>query len=364
MIIIGLIVFFGCKKEENTVNLKTNNVAKKDTLPTLITQKIFNITYTSAVSGGIIISDGGDSIIEKGVCWSTSQQPTINDNKTVDGYGVGSFISFINNLTKDTKYYVRAYAKNKIGVGYGEEQEFYTLSDIVPPFVTTIMVYDIKSFSAKVKSKVISNGGENLYERGICWDTVANPDINDNKLSSGNDTGVFVIEIDSLKPNTKYYVKSYAINSKGVSYGNELMFSTIDAPQYVVCNDTFFISIYNQTIQWYNDSYDSTGAVSKSDGTSNTDIIVQKQGNGSYAALICKKLSDYGYNDWFLPSEDELFCIYQNKDNISGISFINYWSSTEFDVNNAVTINFYTGNKENNTKNTANGVICIKRKKK
>ena len=224
MIIIGLIVFFGCKKEENTVNLKTNNVAKKDTLPTLITQKIFNITYTSAVSGGIIISDGGDSIIEKGVCWSTSQQPTINDNKTVDGYGVGSFISFINNLTKDTKYYVRAYATNKAGTAYGEDKSFYTTS---VPIVTTLPVINITSYSAECGGTVISDGGSQVIVKGVCWSTTPNPTINNFCTANGSGLGSFVSVISNLKEDTVYYVRAYATNANGTGYGEEYSFKPV-----------------------------------------------------------------------------------------------------------------------------------------
>lgn len=78
---------------------------------------------TTATCGGNITSDGGSSIIAKGVCWDVTQTPTINGSKTADGSGY-NFTSAINGLTPNTKYYVRAYATNNVGTGYGNEQEF------------------------------------------------------------------------------------------------------------------------------------------------------------------------------------------------------------------------------------------------
>jgi len=96
-------------------------------IPTLTTTAISAISATSATSGGIIISDGGVSIIARGVVWSTSTNPTINlTTKTSDGTGTGSFTSSLTNLVPKTTYYVRAYATNSTGTGYGNEISFTT----------------------------------------------------------------------------------------------------------------------------------------------------------------------------------------------------------------------------------------------
>lgn len=92
----------------------------------VMTAEISNITSTSATSGGYIISDINASVTEKGVCWSTNPNPTIADNKTVDGDGIGLFNSFITNLNSDIRYYLRAYATNSNGTVYGNEVSFLT----------------------------------------------------------------------------------------------------------------------------------------------------------------------------------------------------------------------------------------------
>ena len=91
--------------------------------------QITNITGATAISGGSTINDNGSTIIEKGVCWSTNQNPTIVGNKTTNGIGSDDFISNITLLTAETTYYVRAYATNSVGTSYGSQLSFTTLSN-------------------------------------------------------------------------------------------------------------------------------------------------------------------------------------------------------------------------------------------
>jgi len=93
----------------------------------VVTNPITNITSTTATGGGNIKSDGGFPITERGVCWSTSQNPTVSDSKTIDGSGIGSFTSNLTGLTLNTLYYVRAYATNTKGTMYGNQVNFKTV---------------------------------------------------------------------------------------------------------------------------------------------------------------------------------------------------------------------------------------------
>ena len=96
----------------------------KGILAIITTSSILNLTQTTAVCGGTINNDGGFPVTERGICWSTSPNPTIADNKTIDGSGIGSFTSNLNGLISGTTYYVRAYAKNAAGIAYGNEISF------------------------------------------------------------------------------------------------------------------------------------------------------------------------------------------------------------------------------------------------
>ena len=97
-------------------------------VPTVTTSLVSEVATTSATCGGNVTSDGGASVTVRGVCWSTSQNPTVNDSHTTDGGGMGSFTSNITGLAANTIYYVRAYATNSAGTAYGEEVTFTTLS--------------------------------------------------------------------------------------------------------------------------------------------------------------------------------------------------------------------------------------------
>ncbi|MBQ6728733.1 MAG: hypothetical protein IJQ83_01215 [Bacteroidales bacterium] len=96
-------------------------------LPTVTTTAVSNIAPTTAMSGGNVIADGGADITARGICWSTSQTPTISGNHTTDGTGTGSFNSTMTGLTPNTTYYVRAYATNSEGTAYGEVVSFTTM---------------------------------------------------------------------------------------------------------------------------------------------------------------------------------------------------------------------------------------------
>ena len=105
-------------------------------LPTVTTNVVTNITSSSATCGGNVTFDGGFDITARGVCWGTKPNPTINDNKTNDGNGTGSFTSNLTNLTENTTYYVRAYATNEKGTSYGEEKSFTTMEKTVDQTIT------------------------------------------------------------------------------------------------------------------------------------------------------------------------------------------------------------------------------------
>ena len=91
-----------------------------------------NAFGATAISGGNVTKDGDDVISARGVCWSTDHNPTIEDNKTVDGTGTGEFISTLTGLTPEVTYYLRAYATNFAGTAYGEEISFSTIQPVLP----------------------------------------------------------------------------------------------------------------------------------------------------------------------------------------------------------------------------------------
>jgi uncharacterized protein (TIGR02145 family) len=98
------------------------------TLPTLTTTSVTSITSTTAISGGDVTSNGGGSVTSRGVCYDTTNNPTILDSKVVSGSGLGTFSTNLTGLKGYTKYFVRAYATNSVGTAYGNEYSFTTTS--------------------------------------------------------------------------------------------------------------------------------------------------------------------------------------------------------------------------------------------
>jgi hypothetical protein len=205
-----LILLSGCKKENSRL------------LPS-ITIKVSEITPNSITMAGSI-TNYGDTILNKGVCWSTNQNPTIADHKTNNNSDPDNFTSLITGLTPTTTYYVRAYATNSTGTGYSSQYIVKTLA--LSPTLTTWSVTDVTDTKATAGGNISSDGGAPVTERGVCWSTSQNPTVNDLKTLDGTGTGYFNSIVTGLISNTTYYLRAYATNSTGTSYGNQVSFTT------------------------------------------------------------------------------------------------------------------------------------------
>jgi pectate lyase len=194
------------------------------TLPELTTITASDIKGETAISGGNVSYNGGAPVSAQGVCWNTTGNPSIADNKSSDSTNVSNYQSLMKNLVPNTTYFYRAYATNVAGTGYGEVASFTTLS-VQLPAVTTSPVSSLRYFKAKGNGIVTGDGGA-WTTRGICWNTTGNPTISDNKVLCGVNLGAFSGNMENLAEATKYYVRAYASNSVGIVYGNEISFTT------------------------------------------------------------------------------------------------------------------------------------------
>lgn len=142
-LLIGVfcILSYSCQKKDDspTPAPVTKTPTNTNTNPTTATKKpsvttatVGNITASSATCGGIITADGGSAITAEGVCWSTTNTPTVNNDYTTDGTGINSYISSITGLQPNTTYYVRAYATNTNGTAYGTVSSFKTSLAVAP----------------------------------------------------------------------------------------------------------------------------------------------------------------------------------------------------------------------------------------
>lgn len=247
-------------------------------LATISTNPMTTITKSSSLSGGNITSDGGASITARGVCWSTSQNPTIDNSKTIDGTGKGIFSSTITGLQAYTTYYVRAYATNVVGTVYGQEISFKTLSDS-PPTVTSSggIAGLIASTCAHVGGKVVDDVALQVIEQGIYYGTSNNPDISgiQVKIENMESDKSYGTDLIKLNPNTVYYVKAYAKNVNGIGFGSTISFTTkpkdfvtvngVNWAKYNVSSPDYFVSheydygMYYQWNRFVGWSYEGTG---------------------------------------------------------------------------------------------------------
>jgi hypothetical protein len=330
------------------------------TIPTVYTNSINNITSSTSNSGGNISFDGGSTVLARGVCWNTSGNPLVSNNKTTDGSGNGNFTSLLSNLTPNTLYYYRAYATNSIGTGYGSQSSFTTTTQ---PTISTSTISNITTTSALGGGKIVSASNESVLSSGVCWSTTTLPTISNSHTSDGTSVGIFISSITGLTSNTKYYLRAYYTMSYGTVYGDEVSFTTnaetklsigmqylggliayLDASGkhgFVVTSNsnwqipapwapnTDCVSTANfNEIEPYN-----TYGITKSGGRRNTDIIYAYFGDGNYAASNCQNLTIGSANkgDWYLPSLGEMEQIILNKDKLQNLTippFDQIWTST------------------------------------
>jgi CubicO group peptidase (beta-lactamase class C family) len=234
--ILTLCLLLSCNREGD-ITVGTKSVR-------LTTKVVENITASSAQSGGSISNDGGTVITERGVVWSTARNPTIAlSTKTSDGMGSGVFSSRLTGLLPSTTYFARAYATNQAGTEYGNEISFVTETNF--PTLTTSAISNITSSTVISGGAILKDGGNPILARGVVWSTAPNPIITlATKTNDGTGTGNFISTLTGLSSSTQYYLRSYATNAAGTSYGNEIVFVT-DGPW-----DELDVAIANKMAQY------------------------------------------------------------------------------------------------------------------
>lgn len=207
-------------------------------VPTVTTGQVTDITHNSAKVKGDVSSDGGQTVTERGICYSKNPNPTILYSYKVTSSGTtGGYTCALTGLDDGTTYYARAYAINSKGVAYGDDVTFETKAYSVPT-VTTATVTNISYETATAGGNVTSDGDLTVTERGVCYSTSPTPTTEDTKVQAAeNGTGEFTCNLTGLTNNTKYYVRAYAINSKGTAYGEDVSFTTVEFGKPVVVTE-------------------------------------------------------------------------------------------------------------------------------
>lgn len=223
-----LVIVFAILLAQTKASAQPPVPTETDTLaPFVTTAGIAVFNESAATMGGNVTGDGGAPVTERGVVYSSTHTlPTLGDSKVIIGAGTGVYSQNVTGLTGGTLYYVRAYATNVIGTSYGSVVTVTT--NPIPPITVTNAVADITNTTATVGGTVTFGGGATVTERGVVWSTVnTTPTVTDTKIQMGTGAGAFTSTMSGLVLGTTYYVRAYAINSAGTSYG--MVFSFIPA---------------------------------------------------------------------------------------------------------------------------------------
>ena len=193
-----------------------------DTIPLIDTYTVKDVTQYSAVPSGQVISNGGQEVMERGICYSTEPRPKIEDMHVALGSGIGPFECQLTDLSPDTRYYVCAYAVCTKDVYYGDQLVFDT--KVLPMAVRTIAVSDVTASRVKCEGEVIRDGGLEVTECGFCWGKEHNPTIEGLHIKVDVGMCEFSGYFSGLEKGQTHYVRAYSVNEEGVAYGDEIEF--------------------------------------------------------------------------------------------------------------------------------------------
>ncbi|PKP00618.1 MAG: hypothetical protein CVU14_07480 [Bacteroidetes bacterium HGW-Bacteroidetes-9] len=256
-----------CKKDN-----ESNNLTPTLQIPIVSTFELGDITQTAATCGGDVTSQGTSAVTVRGVCWSMLQNPTTSDSHSNDGSGTGSFTSKLTGLIPNTSYYVRAYATNSEGTAYGSMVSFSTLESGTIPSISTDSVTNVAETTALCGGNITSDGGAEIIESGVCWDTLTNPTVYNAKTIDGTSIGSFLSYINGLLDSTQYFVRAYATNSCGTGYGSTMSFTTLAAkpPTIDFISEPGFVS---NDITLAPGSVIKIGVIASSNGSSSNKLV-------------------------------------------------------------------------------------------
>ncbi len=220
---------FSCRKDKKA---SADNYVKFEKIDSSDVSQ-FKIKVSTSIANSNIFT-----IKSKGFCWSKFHMPSIKDSVVYITGTSNSFSFLVQNLNVNTKYYFRSFATNEMGIYYSDEYEYKTL-DYQPVTLSTLSPFSIFRDTVNVGGEIIYNGGSFITEKGICWSTLIFPTKTSipspNFIICGTGDSIFKATIKNLTAGQTYHVRAYAINVKGISYGNDQVFQTSqpDIPEVV-----------------------------------------------------------------------------------------------------------------------------------
>ena len=194
-------------------------------VPTVTAQEVSDIDSTEATGHGNITNTGTENATKKGICYNTTGSPTVNDSKVeeIGDFGTGAFTAKLTDLLPGQKYYVKAYAYNSAGYGYSSEVDFTT--DIQAVTIITDDPTEVLQTTVTANGNITSVGGSNATVRGFKYG-LTQADTWDVHDDGDFEAGAYTKGITGLTANTIYWVRAYATNTLGTSYGEWIKFQT------------------------------------------------------------------------------------------------------------------------------------------
>lgn len=337
-----------CSSDDGTPN----------SLPTITTLTAQNISGSNVTLGGTISDAGGSTILRRGVCWGTTDNPVIGvGNFQEDNLDQTGSFSFSVILEQNTSYYARAYAENAQGIQYGNTVTFTTQQ-----FVATDNPVDILTTKAILKGQK-SVAGDAIV--GFVYSTNHQPTINDNNVyASISGISPYQIAITGLTSNTTYYVRAYSGTSDSAyAYGVETEFKTagyfgtgggyVAYDKGAVTDGWRYLEVHPTTLSyniasttgsaWGNAGVFVAGTTDPiGAGPDNTTAIVAGVSQANCAAKLCQNLVLNGKSDWFLGSSQEMLLVTQSMYDIGIVIGTggDIWTSTQTDASTAKVISF------------------------
>lgn len=206
--------------------LIVNSCENETRIPYPDRARVSDITVGSARVSSQIILDAS-SMKECGFCWNTKGYPRLEDSHMEAVASGDRFTAVISNLSEGTRYYVRAYSKSRDRLIYGEVTSFVTLSKTLPS-VTTPYIFHVTHDKVLLGGGGVSDNTFEILSRGICWSTEGIPTLDDQKMEEGKGFERFSCTLTGLAPGTVYYIRAWATNSLGLSYGGTNVIRTYD----------------------------------------------------------------------------------------------------------------------------------------
>ena len=259
-------------------------VTTNNGVATIKLEGISDTTATTASASVKILTNGGAPIQRCGVCWSTQANPTINDYIIIANGNLlnTNYICNLSDLKPDTKYFVRGFVTTSVTTSYSDESCEFTTNNGLPIVKTIDPEENITKNSIVAVGNVIDDGGAEIIERGVVYSTLPYPTLeNSSNVSGGKGLGYFSVTITGIAPlQNTYYIRAYAKNVYGISYGDQIAITQEQAE---------YASLRTMTYSGYTYKIKFIGSFAWSAGKS-----------------ACNNLEFGGHDDWFMPNIGEV----------------------------------------------------------